>query len=419
MAPRLISLFAVTLTSVIPFIPTIFEAFQKRFVPHIVDIFESTTFEIAFEKGFLNLVYDSQTILLLTIPLIAINACLLLIFTNKFLTKQRLYSQRLRDVSCTIANLVFVLQPSRIDDLRRGDASMASLLNMLSICFCLIGSIVYFEFISRKVFGYLPMFLCFSSFLFFTTGTVIDTSSLSLPIVLIAAVIFNQIKCPSVVAYRVTCLMAVIIVIILSSTCDYDIAKLIPPTVFFKEIQFKDAFQRCVDALPKAGLEAQTMTRYLLFKNPITTVSGTVKSLHYYINITAPYKLIIASTLLLGDALRWKSLSNFNFSCLAYIVLILGTLHSSDELYHVDILDVSMHSYLPSGFLSFCLAVALSDALSTPMLSSTGIHTSDTVYTYIHIYVSIFMYIYICIIIYVYTYIFTYIYIYVYISIYI
>jgi hypothetical protein len=154
MAPRLISLFAVILTSMIPFIPTIFEAVQKRFIPHIVDIFKSTTFESAFEKGSLNLVYDSQIILLLTIPLIAINACLLLIFTNKFLAKQRLYGQRLRDVSCTIANLVFILQPSRIDDLR--DASMASLLNMLSICFCLFGSILYFEFISRKVFGYLP-----------------------------------------------------------------------------------------------------------------------------------------------------------------------------------------------------------------------------------------------------------------------
>jgi hypothetical protein len=150
--------------------------------------------------------------------------------------------------------------------------------------------------------------------------------------------------------------MAVVITVIISgSMCGYNFSKLIPPTIFLKEIQFQDVFQQCVDALQKAGLEAQTMIRYLLFNNPITTVSASMTSLHYFINITAPYKLIIASALLVGDALRWKSLSNFNFSCLAYIVLILGTLRSNNEINHVDILDVSMHSYLPSGFLSFCL----------------------------------------------------------------
>lgn len=360
--PRLLSLLLVTLTSITPFIPTIFVAVQRRFIPQIKDILKLKSFESALEKGFLHFVFDSQTILLLTIPIIAINSSFLLIFCDKFLAKQRLYSLRLRDYSCTIANVVFILQPSRIDTMR--DASMASLLYMLSVCFCLIGAIIYLEFLSRKDFGYYSMVLCLSSCLLFIAGVVVDISSISLPIVVIAAVIFNQIKCASVGAYRFSYLISVVILVFTAgSVLDYSHASNLK-SLFTREISFQQIFEQSVNAPQKFGSEAAKMMRYLLFNDPLSTASSAMTNLNHYFNIIAPFKLVIATTffiiLLLWEALRWRSISNFTFSCLAFIALIVGTctpftLGSSNDPFHVDILAVGMHSYLPSSFLSFCL----------------------------------------------------------------
>ena len=60
------------------------------------------------------------------------------------------------------------------------------------------------------------------------------------------------------------------------------------------------------------------------------------------------------------DIIRYRTMSNLNFSCLAFIVLITVACAPSDlgadgDLLHFDTLAISMQSYIPSCFLSFCL----------------------------------------------------------------
>ena len=60
------------------------------------------------------------------------------------------------------------------------------------------------------------------------------------------------------------------------------------------------------------------------------------------------------------DIIRYRTMSNLNFSCLAFIVLITVACAPSDlgadgDLLHFYTLAISMQSYIPSCFLSFCL----------------------------------------------------------------
>jgi hypothetical protein len=70
-----------------------------------------------------------------------------------------------------------------------------------------------------------------------------------------------------------------------------------------------------------------------------------------------PYGMILKG---LWDGVRWGTMSNLTFSCLAYISLLAvacapSSLGGGGDLLHFDTLAISMQSYVPSCFLSFCL----------------------------------------------------------------
>ena len=391
MAPRFRSVLVVILASILPFSFLIFDAVHGHLAQ---DAVEYLTGE---KQGEWSFELNVETIPLINIQVHAIITCLLLILSDKFLTTQRLYSQRVRDTSCTLATVIFALQPGRAEYVN--DTRLSSLPKIQSVCFCLAGTILYFDFVVRKGSMVCTILLCVISAICVIIGTALDISSLSVPLVLTGAIMFEQIKCTAPI-YRIIIWSAVCFICLIALLVEYRsiLGNTNTNTISSTNTGTSTSTSTIMNIMENNRILSfgyQTLQNSISEKVQIITIFMTnfstslrfmtvTQIINYCINyclrapsailfysaqfikdsdsikLTLKFLILIAFLKCVWGVIRYRTMSNLNFSCLAFIVLITVACAPSDlgadgDLLHFDTLAISMQSYIPSCFLSFCL----------------------------------------------------------------
>mmetsp|Transcript_33304 Transcript_33304/g.31767 ORF Transcript_33304/g.31767 Transcript_33304/m.31767 type:complete len:562 (+) Transcript_33304:162-1847(+) len=353
-------------------------------------------------KGFDRSFLSAKAVQIAAVIIHTSNGLLLQKLIDNFLKLQRDYVQHVRGSCSTLMCVLFAVHSTRIVLLK--DTTMGSLSILLSLSFGLIGSILALNFLNLYNNGVssihsLSIFVASSIMLFLSAMANISTLMISIIIIIAVATgalklqkhsstwidIFNRILLPS------SCMVFVSFIYFYNgnSNITEGFSKIRSEGEFFNDLS------EAVD-FPQHFLQTfQVKTKALIFvSNYIEEKISTLKALQFNseIQLETIYPLFEVATVItllialilqiVSSIVRWKSISNFTFSCLGLLALLAGACSSlklsNKDSPHYDKLAIGLYSYVPSSFLTFCLAVALADACSVPVLSGSESYTLGT-----------------------------------------
>jgi hypothetical protein len=311
------------------------------------------------------------------------NGLLLQKLIDNFLKLQRDYAQHIRSSCSALLCVLFAVHSTRIILLK--DSSMGSLSILLSLSFGLIGSIFALNFLhiynngASSIYS-ISLFVASSTMLFLSAMANIPTLMISIIIIVAVATgilrlqkrsstwidIFNRILLPS-------CCMVFVSFIYFydgNSNVTEEFYKTRSKSEFFNDLS--EATSRTID-FPQHFLQIfQAKTKALIFVSTyVEEKLSTLKAFQFNSEIqlnhlyplfevaTVIFLLIALIWQLVSSIVRWKPISNFTFSCLGLITLLGGACSSlklsNKEAPQFDKLAISLYSYVPSSFLTFCL----------------------------------------------------------------
>lgn len=316
------------------------------------------------------------------------NSLLLYTFIDEYLMFQRRYGLQIRSSCSAVMTVLFAAHSMRIAVLK--DSTMTSLTLLLSVTFALIGLIYGLNFLTaynnnETSVRTLVLFLVSSSCL--TVSAIAHASSTLIPVIAVIGILMRKLRLQqrgmnwvdrAILVVSVLCCSMIYLssLRIRSVQSNRDAQQILnsltalPPPPSAITTVFLELYQASSNVVKsQLGVSANFDPDYTIdalealrpMQQSTKNSVGGGKKLFVLLDLIVVLSLVL-SLLLKGlwDGVRWGSMSNLTFSCLAYVSLLTvacapSSLGSGGDLLHFDTLAISMQSYVPSCFLSFCL----------------------------------------------------------------
>ena len=399
---RVSTILTVVLASVLPFSDLIFAPAG----PKIVQQYQQGLSILMGTSKYNKNVIDPQTIVAMNLQIHALNAVLLLILEDQFLKSQRCYGQQLRESACLIAVILFAVHPGRMEYL--GKVTESSVLQQFSICLSLVGVILTMNFLSRKKWRSYSLMQAALSGAFISGGVFLGAPVTAFPLLLYAAVMFQQIRChlsllnASILTLshgiwaalagllRINCVVATDAAvwmpvchtvapgsILLTALRTYNDAVTTTVTNISKDPTRHVAVLEKIAATTAANTlhRLEAILAQLMETAGAASLSRTAQLIGGLVELLLPAIAILLFLWVtchgIHDAIHWRPMTNGTFCCVSLFATVLLSAPSMlATLLDIEALVSSLYTCVPSAFLSLCLAVSLADAWGAPMVIS-------------------------------------------------